>query len=83
MIEAYGFELFRSIALQAKAWAHDLRGEYPQAMGLLEQAVALEPASMGFHRELASILRKMGELDRAETELEEALRVSPYDPRSN
>lgn len=83
MIEAYGFGLMRPAALQAKADAYELRGEYPQALTSLEQAVALTPTSMSLRTQLGRILRSMGEFDRAAAELEEGLRVRPYSPRAN
>ena len=83
MIEAYGFEIFRPAALQAKAWAHELRGEYPEALTQLEQAMELEPTRTTLRTHAARILRTMEELDRASTELEGVLKVSPYSPRAN
>ena len=82
-IEAYGFEVWRPRALGAKAEAHALRGEYPQALTLLEQAIELEPANTDLRADAARVLRRMGEFERARTELEEAVRVRPYSPRTN
>ena len=83
MIEAYGFEIFRPVASRVRAWAHELRGEYPEALTDLEQAMELEPASTTLRTQAARILRTMGELDRASTELEGVLKVSPYNPQAN
>ena len=82
-IEAYGFEVWRPSALAAKAEAHVLRGEYPEALNLLEQAIELEPASTGLRAQATRVLRRMGELEGARTQLEEAVRVRPYSPRAN
>ena len=60
-----------------------LRGEYPEAQNLLEQAIELEPASTGLRAQATRVLRVMGELERARTELEEAVRLRPYSPRAN
>ena len=83
VITAYGFELFRPLALAARAEAHYLRGEYPEALSLLESAQTLEPTSTGVRARLGRMLREMGELDRAATELEQALVVEPYYGRAN
>ncbi len=82
-IDAYGFEVWRPRALGAKAEAHALRGEYPEALTLLEQAIELEPTNMVLRAEAMRVLRSMGELEKARTALEEAVRVRPYSPRVN
>jgi tetratricopeptide (TPR) repeat protein len=62
-----------SSLLDTNGWVHFKRSEYSAALSVLERAVALAPDSKEIHYHLAMAELRMGQTDRARTDLETAV----------
>lgn len=60
----------------------ELAGDYQSAVRNYREAMALD-SHLSLHGQTGAALRKAGRLEEAESELKEALRISPADPRAH
>ncbi len=81
VVETGGLEGYRPTLLGNLGLIRDRAGDYAGAAESFRAAIALSPESR-FYRGAGRALRRLGLLDEAETELREALRLVPADPRA-
>jgi tetratricopeptide (TPR) repeat protein len=62
-----------SSLLDTNGWVHLKRSEYTEALSVLQRAIALAPDSKEIHYHLGMVELRMGQTDRARTDLEAAL----------
>ena len=77
MITALGFEIFRTLALEAEGRLYELEGDCESGLEKYSAALALMPARVGLHTKIGRCERKLGRLDEAAASLGRALQVRP------
>lgn len=82
-ITSFGFEVLRPIAVQGRARIHELRHDHAAAAEAYQEALALAPLEAGLKGRVGYCMLQLGELQRAEDLLLEAVAVRPSSPRSN
>ncbi|MDF2179042.1 sulfotransferase [Aliiglaciecola sp. CAU 1673] len=65
------------------AYLENLRGRLSAAEQHYRQALVLDPGQVGYHFNLATVLRYVGKLDEAEVHLERAIALRPLDTEAH
>jgi len=77
------YEILRPALVSAQGTAHELRGEYREAIVSYEEEQKLAPSSTTVSRRLGRCHRELGEYDEAVSLLQEALKTAPFGPLTN
>lgn len=83
LIEAYGIEVLRPMALHARGRVLELRGACDEALPYYREALELSPAQRGVHLELGRCYRKLGNFEEALDHLTRRLEVRPFSPEAH
>jgi tetratricopeptide (TPR) repeat protein len=82
-IESIQYEILRPALAIARGFAHELRGEYKEAIERYEEARRLQPARTSNSMRLGRCYRELGEYDQAVALLRESLAAGPFGPGTN
>ena len=82
-IKSWGMESFRYFVFFARGRISEIRGEYEQAILGYQKSFEFAPTDLMILENLGRCYRKLKEYGKAEKSLQDALKVEPFNPKSN